>query len=401
MIGQYDEYPVHQSPHPFAQIPISDYAWNEGYFWGLYNADLGVFFFSGMRVNANSDMIGGYAGVGVRGRQYTARFSRPWRSEMSTQIGPFGYDFLEPLKVIRLHLDENDSELTFDFNWIGTSAIYEEPHHLAESRGRRVADLTRYYQSGTAEGWLQLGDERHEFRPGEWWGSRDHSWGIYLQRPPLVPESKWLPPAEQSGPKRGLRWASWWGSAENSGFFSLHESETGGQERMNDVFGTPLEGGLNFGGHRPSVAIVQARHEMEFHPGTRVLSRATWHLTDEHGGEWRQEYAPCPGGWNPATIGYRPGSWKDGGTMFTYHGVDGIVQEWDDFDFAALTYDHTMYDGTVLRDTHSFEYLMKVTTVDPDGNTTTGHGQAEVFVTRYLPYGFDDDPSLAAPSQGS
>ena len=401
MISQYDEFPVHQSPHPFAQIPVTDYAWNEGYFFGLYNADEGVFFFSGMRVNPNTDMIGAYAGVGVRGRQYTTRFSRPWRACVDTRIGPLSYEFLEPLRTIRLALADNDSDLTFDFRWIGVGAVYEEPHHLAESRGRRVADLTRYYQSGTAEGWLQLGDERFEFGQGEWWGSRDHSWGIYLQRAPLVPEAKWLPPPEQAATRRGLRWASWWGGAEHSGFFSVHESEDGEQVPMNDVFGTPLEGGIDFGAGRPPLKIVEARHEMAFHPGTRVLTQATWHLTDADGCCWKQVYEVRPGGWNPATIGYRPGSWKDGGSMFTYHGVDGVVQEWDDFDFSAVTYDHTMYDGTVLRDTHSLEYLVKVTTTAPDGSTSSGHGQAEVFITRYTPYGFGTDPADGAPGQGS
>lgn len=401
MISQYDEYPVHQSPHPFAQIPATDYSWNEGYFFGLYNADLGVFLFSGMRVNPNTDMIGAYAGLGIRGRQYTTRFSRPWRAHMDTSIGPLTYAFLEPLKSIQLTLEENDSELTFDFRWLGVSEVYEEPHHLAESRGRRVADLTRYYQSGTAEGWIQLGDERFEFEPGEWWGSRDHSWGLYLQRAPLLPDAKWLPPAEESISRRGLRWASWWGSGEHSGFFSVHETEDGHQTRMNDVFGTPLEGGIHFADDGGSVGIAEARHEMEFHPGTRVLKQATWHLTDSVGGRWTQVHESRPGGWNPATIGYRPGSWKDGGSMYTYHGVDGALQEFDDFDFSGITYDHTMYDGTELSDTHSFEHLMRVTTTAPDGTVSTGYGQAEVFITTYLPYGFTTDLTGTAPGQGS
>lgn len=400
MIGQYDEYPVHQAPHPFAHIPATDFAWNEGYFFGLYNADEGVFFFSGMRVNPNADMIGGYAGLSVRGRQYTARFSRPWRAEMNTRIGPFSYEFPEPLKIVRLALAENESDLTFDFRWIAIGDIYEEPHHLAESRGRRVADLTRYYQSGTGDGWLQLGDERFEFAPGQWWGSRDHSWGLYLQRAPFVPDAKWVPPPEEPKVRRGLRWASWWGGPENSGFFSVHESEDGKQLRMNDVFGTPLEGGIDFGGRADPVKIVAAEHEMKFHLGTRVLAAATWRLTDERGGRWTQEYEARPGSWNTSPIGYRAGSWKDGGSMFTYHGVNGVVQEWDDFDFSALTYDHTLYDGTEMRGAHSYEYLMKVTTTAPDGSVSIGHSQAEVFVNRYLPYGFETDPSRTVPGQG-
>jgi len=87
--------------------------------------------------------------------------------------------------------------------------------------------------------------------------------------------------------------------------------------------------------------------------------------------------------------------------MFTYHGSDGVVQEWDDYDFTALTYDHTMHDGTVLEATHSFEYLTRVTTTAPDGTVTTGAGQVELFITRYTPYGFDEAPTGGSTGQGT
>ena len=35
----YDELPVHQAPYPVSYIPATDYAWDEGYFYGIYSAD--------------------------------------------------------------------------------------------------------------------------------------------------------------------------------------------------------------------------------------------------------------------------------------------------------------------------------------------------------------------------
>ena len=391
MLTQYDEYPVHQSPYPFSEIPSTDLAWCDGYFFGLYSAHEQVFFFSGMRVNPNTDMIGGYAGLSVAGRQYTARFSRPWRAHADTTIGPLTYEFVEPLKRIRLSLEPNDSALTFDFDWIGIGACYEEPHHLAWSRGRRTTDQTRYYQSGTASGWMQLEGKRWDLAEMEWFGSRDHSWGLYAGRAPLVPDSKWLPPPEAPAVKQGMRWASWWGSPANSGFFSVHESQDGRQLQMNDVFGTPLEGGIDFGLDGPHRQLVEASHELDFVPGTRILSKGTWHLTDDEGGKWKQLYVPASPGWNPVTIGYGGGSWKDGGSMFTYHGVDDLVQEWDDFDFATQPYDHTLYNGVKMSGVHNPEYLAQVTTIAPDGTESVGSSHIELFVPgRYDPYGFTD-----------
>lgn len=390
MITQYDEFPVHQSPHPFSEIPVTDFSWDDGYFFGVYDASQGVFFFSGMRVSPNTDMIGAYAGLSIGGHQHTSRFKRPWRAHVDTSVGPLRYEFVEPLKVIRLSLAENDSDLTFDLEWVAVGSVYEEPHHLAWSRGRRTTDQTRYYQSGTARGWIQHGDRRYELTEGQWWASRDHSWGLYAQRAPLAPDARWLPPAEVPAVRQGLRWASWWGSPDHSGVFTLHESEEGERVQMNDVFGTPLKGGLDVQPGPRRLTIEAAEHELELHPGTKILSRATWHLTDEEGGIWTQVYEPGPGAWNPLTIGYTAGSWKDGGSMFTYGGTEGLSQESDSFDFTDLTYDHALYGGFELPGMHSPEYLAAVTTTAPDGTVARGSAHIEMFLgARYTPAGIE------------
>lgn len=398
MITQYDEFPVHQSPHPFSEIPVTDFSWDDGYFFGIYEASQGIFFFSGMRVSPNTDMIGAYAGLSIRGKQHTTRLKRPWRTHVDTSVGPLRYDFVEPLKVVRLTLADNESDLTFDLEWVAVGSVYEEPHHLASSRGRRTTDQTRYYQSGTARGWIRYGDTQLDLAEGQWWGSRDHSWGLYGQRAPLAPDARWLPPAEVPAVRQGLRWASWWGSPAHSGVFSVHESEDGERVQMNDVFGTPLQGGIDL---QPSASgrssgdsgprrltLTDATQKLELHPGTKILSRATWQLTDDEGGTWTQVYESGPGAWNPLTIGYMAGSWKDGGSMFTYAGSEGVTQESDRFDFTGLTYDHTLYGGFQLTGMHSPEYLAAVTTTAPDGSVAYGSAHVEMFLgARYSPAG--------------
>ncbi|HJP41230.1 MAG TPA: hypothetical protein QGF35_05940, partial [Dehalococcoidia bacterium] len=335
-------------------------------------------------------MIGGYGGVSVDGRQYTARFSSPWRSNPDTAVGPLSYRFVEPLKKVHLALDPNDSDLTFDFDWIGVGDCYLEPHHTAWSRGRKTTDQSRYNQSGTANGWIELDGQRWDLNETEWAGSRDHSWGLYANRPPLLPDLKWLPPPEAPAVRQGMRWAAWWGAGEVSGFFSVHESEDGRQIQMNDVFGTPLEGGIDYGFDGPQKKLAAARHELEFRPGTRILSKGTWHFTDDSGGEWKQVYVPASPGWNPVTIGYGAGSWKDGGSVYTYHGVDGLVQEYDDFDFSKQPYDHKLYNGIEIKGIHNQEYLAEVTTIDPTGRETVGSAHVELFIPgRFDPYDFE------------
>ena len=409
MLTRYDEFPIHQTPYPFAESNITDYSFDDGYFFSVFCADADLFLMTGMRVNQNTDMIGGYAGVMFRGQQYTARFSREWRPDCDTYIGPLRYSFDRPFEDIHLTLGDNDSELRFDIHWIGVSRAYEEEHHLAWSRGRRTTDQTRYSQSGVGLGWIEFRGQRFEVSPATgWYASRDHSWGLYAERAPLAPARKWLPPREVPAVRRALRFWTNFGQGQEpnsgprfSGFYHLHESEDGEQVRMNDTFGTPFDGGIDWGPDGRHLRLVSGSHRIEFRPGTRIMERAHLTLTDEEGGTWQQLFEPAGQPWNPHPIGYGPGSWKDGGSMYTYHGP-GVQQEWDSFDWSVQPYAHTAYDGRVMPIAYGVEYLSRVTTTAPDGTVSRGAAHTELFLDgRYTPYGFEASDPPSRPHSSS
>jgi len=400
----YDEFPVHQSPYPFSYIPSTDYNWDEGYWFGVFNPDQQVFLGVYMRVNPNSDMIGGCALLNVAGQQFTLRFSRCWRRQFELEVGPIRILIEEPLRKLRLILDENDSGLSFNLLWEGTSPAFLEEHHIATNRGRRTTDQTRYSQPGKATGFIQLRDKRWEVEPEGWSGSRDRSWGLYSERPPLSPVASWLPPRDEGeGPKRALRFWTCFRTEHYSGFFHVHETAEGVQCKMNDVFGTPFGGMIFKGWDEESIELVAGEHEMEFQPGTRILKKAVFTLTDKQGRIWRQEFDVASPPWVVQTMGAHPGSWKDGGTFHTYHGSEELALEWDEFDFSVQPFEYTPYQvsGEQAADTfnlglnegnkiHGPEYLAKVTTYAPDGSVTVGASQIELFIAGpYKPYGFE------------
>ena len=389
VLTRYDEFPVHQSPYPFSVVPVTDYSFDDGYYFGVFSADEGAFLFQGMRVNPNNDMIGGYAGVMLHGVQHTVRFKRPWRPDCDTYIGPYRYDFVEPFREIHLTLDENPSDLRFDLRWLATAPAYQEAHHLATTRGRRTTDQTRYTQSGTAAGWIELQGRRFEVTPGAWWASRDHSWGLYFERPPLAPASRWVRPREQPAVRRALRFWTVFSSPGLSGFYGLHESEDGRQLEMNDTFGTAFEGALHRSVDGEPIELVAAKHDVTFVPGTKVMAAADVELTDADGGVWHQHLESIGPPWWPHTIGYSAGSWRDGGSMVSYPGTDELVIEWDEFDWSTQPFDHTTYDGRALQGICGAEHLSRITTTSPDGEVTVGAGQTELFIDgAYRPYGF-------------
>lgn len=403
MLTPYDEFPVHQAAGPFSEIPVTDYSWDDGYWFGVFEPDSRVFFGTGLRVNPNTDMVGGYAMLNVAGRQFTVRFNRCWRPSFDLSIGPYRIDFVEPLRVIRLRLADNDSELRFDLTWEGTSPPFLEGRHVARNRGRATTNQSRYSQPGKASGWIQLRDQRYEVDAERWSGSRDHSWGLYAERQPLAPQSRWLPPRESEGPQRSLRFWTCFRTEPYSGFYHLHETADGEQCQMNDVFGSPFGGRLVRGWDSEVIDLASGRQSIEFEPGTRIMRRATLTLEDSDGREWEQSFDVASPPWIPQTLGYHPGSWKDGGTFHTFHGSEELALEWDEFDFSEQPFDYSPYampkeaaednfnmgssKGGMI---HGPEYLARVTTRAPDGSVSVGAAQVEMFITgAYRPYGFE------------
>jgi hypothetical protein len=406
MLSKYDEYPVHQAPRPFAHIPSTDFSWDEGYYFGAFSVDDQVYLLTGMRVNPNADMIGGYAIINVAGRQYSVRFSRCWRQQIDTVIGPLHYEFIEPMKSVRLWLEANDSALSFDITWTGVAPAFEEDHHVAETRGRVTTDQTRYSQPGQCNGFIQFEGKRYDMTPGRWSGDRDHSWGLYADRKPLGGHHQWLPPQPVPDVPRALRFWTLFEAGDWSGFYHLHESPEGKQVKMNDVFGTPFEGMLFNGWNGPTVKLAAASHELKFLPDTRIFNSGAIHLKDDQGRAWRQNFEVASPPWVVQTMGYTPGSWKDGGTMHTYHGNETLVIEWDDFDFSMQPFDYIPYQpkqggGASHQEVtaafglgnstkaQGLEYLVRTELIAPDGTRHKGQGHVECFINgRFDPYGF-------------
>jgi hypothetical protein len=143
VLGPYDEFPAHQLPYPVSVVSNTDPGFDDGYYFGIFSAEDRAFLFTGLRVNPNTDLVGGYAAFMRDGIQRTVRFSRTWRELSDTWIGPYRIQVVEPFREIRLTLQDNPSGMRFDVTWSGSAPAFEEAHHLAWNRGRPTTDQTR------------------------------------------------------------------------------------------------------------------------------------------------------------------------------------------------------------------------------------------------------------------
>jgi len=177
-----DEGLNHQIVDTFSRVVESDRSWTEKV-WAMAAArdgSVSVAFGLGKYINRN--VMDGFAGISRGTEQWTVRASRRLTPEVErTEIGPIRYDITEPLQRTRYRLAANDVvPISFDIEVAGVvpPALEERETHVSRSRGRIDADVLRFHQSGTAEGWIEIEGERTEFDQESWVGARDRSWGV-------------------------------------------------------------------------------------------------------------------------------------------------------------------------------------------------------------------------------
>jgi hypothetical protein len=390
-LTKYDDFPVHQASYPFSYTPSTDLGWDEGYMFAAVNPKLGLYFMTGFRITPNVDTIGVHAGLNRKGLTRTLRLSREWRRNFDTIAGPYKVDFTEPMKEIHLTLGENPAGLKWDVRWIAVAPAHVSTHHLATQHGRRTTDQTRYNQVGRVEGWVEIDGGRIDMSGDDWLAIRDHSWGIYEGRPPFGGHvlAKYMPPPEIPAVRRAIRFSVFFRTEAFSGYFHLHEDENGRQVLMNDAFGTPFEGVIDFGWNN-RLELKTATHKLVFAPGTRSMQSGDLEIEDMQGGRWKMSFLVTAPPYVIIPTGYHQGSWKDGGNIHTYHGPDNPYMEWDEFDFSNQPAEHTLYGETEPRRVYGVEHLGTIEITSPDGTIHRGNQHTEIFLNgKYTPYGFE------------
>jgi hypothetical protein len=177
-----DEYFNHQIVDTFASVGQSDPAWTEKICGMAAAKDGSLQIAFGFGKYTNRNVVDAYAGIAQGKAQWTVRGSRALHTDPdSINVGPMGYEIVEPLKKIRIFLEPNDAQpIAFDIVFEHVAAcVVEDREDRRDMHGfRRATDQIRYHQSGTARGWLSINGERHVIDSNDWICTRDHSWGV-------------------------------------------------------------------------------------------------------------------------------------------------------------------------------------------------------------------------------
>lgn len=172
-----DETILHQTPWPVRHASSSDVRFFDRYWLTAVNPAGGAGLIAGVAYYKNTGSCDGYTAIQEGDEQFNVRFARALDEDLDhKRVGDLEVRVVEPFERIEVRLSPRSSPLAAELTWTSVSATHLEEHHFDAPAGRVLSDMTRYDQLGRWNGWIDHGAGTIEVR--DWWGARDHSWGL-------------------------------------------------------------------------------------------------------------------------------------------------------------------------------------------------------------------------------
>lgn len=325
-----DEGLNHQIVDTFATLSSSDLAWTEKIWGSLARTDGSLQIAFGLGRYHNRGIMDGFGGIS-RGRSlWVVRGSRELgTTPEAMSVGPVEYEIVEPLRAVRFRLQPNDEQpISFDVVLHGVTPPFFEERNVSRNRrtGRVEVDVIRYHQGGRVSGTVTVAGETFEVRPDEWFGFRDHSWGVRQAVGVAPTDLIGSSAGTYRGRRGGFKWSPSFFERPDGSFYevAMHVIEGGPWNLTSAHVNHP-------DGKQEPIRAVDPH--LEYDPRTRFVRGGELHLTLETGEQRVIEVeALGESGFFLKTVGY--GEWrghKHGVWMGPLH-VDGehIPDCWDD-----------------------------------------------------------------------
>lgn len=297
MLTKGDEYPIHQTPDPIA-FSGTDRNFYDRYFFCGYNLDGSGYFAAAFGVYPHLNVADAHFSALRNGKQHCLHASRLLNMErMDLNVGPISIEVVEPLKTVRLVIDQHEG-ISADLVFTGRSAPLQEPRFTRRNGARMMMDLTRFTQNARVEGWVEIDGERIRYESG--FGTRDRSWGVrpigaadpQPNVPLSIPQFYWLW-APTNFPNLSL-------------FAHVNQDEAG--RPWNERSAIALDGA----GQGEVFHLTDQRFTIDWLPGTRHAKSARLDVRDPSGDDHSVVWTPIEQ-FQMKGIGYGHPDWTHGG----------------------------------------------------------------------------------------
>jgi hypothetical protein len=265
IIGPLDEYPIHQTPHPFGRPVSSDRNFYDRCYWNAMRTDDeggdgDLFLVTGLGYYPNLGVKDAYVVLRQGDTQTAVHLSDAIDdNRLDQRVGDYRIEVLEPLHKLRLVLGETEG-IAFDLTWEGSFDVVQEQPHLMLNGVRSTLDAQRFAQLGSWSGTLMLDGTETAVTPDRWMGSRDRSWGI---RPVGEAEPAGRP---QDPPMEGFWWLYVPMRFDDFSIVVIVQEDANGFRTLNDATRTWRDGLVE--------QLGWPRVDIDYLPGTRTPTGA-------------------------------------------------------------------------------------------------------------------------------
>jgi len=348
MLNKLDETLMHQAPTLFDYAAVSDHRFYDRIVIGGFHPEGDAAFLVGMAMYKNLNVMDGFAAIQTPDRkQYNVRLSKPLRPNSGEmKLGAFGVEVVEAFRELHLTLENADYHLGFDLTWKNLLEARLENPHFGRADGRVHTDYLRYSQLGSASGTIRAGG--HELEASDWFGWRDHSWGI---RPGVGGFEPFTGTKAGGGVPSSIRakgkglilyYLGFWNGEQGGGIQVMEDSDG---ERIY------MDGEVQWatGSGHETCEIVDVEQDLKLVPGKRVFSTMAVKLKLENGETWEVEAESIGRPWCYRGLGYDSG-FNDGKGLGVWRS-DTLLIEQDVYDLSDIE-DVVMPDGSVQQPRH-------------------------------------------------
>ena len=373
-----DDYPIHQVGLPIRHAGTSDRHFYDRYYFtghGFGAEGGGAFLSCGFGQYPNLGVQDAFFCI-VEGRKHRViRASRHLDDRMDSRVGPLRVEVLEPLRRLRITIEDNGSGVSADLEYRASIPAYLEPRHFLRENGRVLIDTERYSQVGHWFGTIRVPGREITLSPDTWNAYRDHSWGV---RPVGEPEPGGI--RADDGHQSQLRLSGMWNYStmqfdDFALLYMLHETNEGirHMEEAVRIWKDPERDVEDLGVPVPT---------HEFVPGTRTVAGSVIDFPDAPGGGFSVKAIPLKRCFLSVGTGYGvEDEWRHGKYMGS-DWCDFMERDLDDLDKWA----HMLY----------VENLARFEIDDPRIGRQVGHGFHETgFIGPYEKLGFMTDKDVA------
>jgi len=179
MLSKFDDYPVHQTAEPIAHPASGDRHLYDRYWFNGY-ADDGEFYFGiGAALYPNLGIVDCGFSLVRDGVQHAFHASRRASGEPSeVEVGPFRIHIQEPMRRLRVTIDDNETGISCDLRYIPRTANVEEGRQTLRRGPRPMMDATRFDQFCRWQGEIRYAGRTLRVDPARTLGTKDRSWGL-------------------------------------------------------------------------------------------------------------------------------------------------------------------------------------------------------------------------------